>query len=47
MNDKEKADNDDDVVDTDIEAWVSMNKDLIEWMTEVTNNNMNPRSDCG
>jgi len=47
MNDKEKADNDDDVVDTDIEAWVSMNKDMIEWMTESTNNNMNPRSDCG
>ena len=47
MNDKEKTDNDDDVVDTDIEAWVSMNKDVIEWMTESTNNNMNPRSDCG
>ena len=31
----------------DVQAWVTMNKDTIEWMTEVTNNNMTPRSDCG
>ena len=30
-----------------VEIWATMNKDMIEWMTEVTDNNMNPRSDCG
>ena len=66
MNDKEKADkydelveksSNDDVIDIegqkwlrlhpDLEAWAAMNKDMIEWMTEATDNNMNPRSDCG
>ena len=66
MNDKEKADkydelveksSNDDVIDIegqkwlrlhpDLEAWAAMNKDMIEWMTEATDNNMTPRSDCG
>ena len=31
----------------DLEAWAAMNKDLIEWMTAATDNNLPPRSDCG
>jgi hypothetical protein len=52
-----KAENGDNVVDIegqkwlrmhpDMEAWANMNKDMIEWMTEDTDKNRTPRSDCG
>ena len=47
---KEKEETDNETVgveEQDMRAWASMNKDMVEWMTEATDNNMGPRSDCG
>ena len=35
------------IKEQDMQAWAFMNKDMVEWMTELTSNNMGPRSDCG
>lgn len=31
----------------EMKEWVESHKDMVEWMTESTNKNHTPRSDCG
>ena len=52
-----KSGNGDDVIDIEgqrwlrihpeMEKWVESNSEMVDWMTEATNRNRNPRSDCG